>query len=239
MINQFKLIIGLNCVMILVSCHDVFMIGQNMEYSNGSTKHSYTRKGNFLNKNFSGSTIRMQNGDDSQILSVSNDRQPSRQKGYVVTNPNDFFDNGIYHMKCITSGKSIGIHPNINGDQVYQFGTKCSPEYTYQIIRLKNNEFCLKNQSNKAIITETPSDPVVHGVIFSKKSKCKDQKWKFIYTGNKEFHLKNVKSNLTLELMMYSNNDGIPLISFFGSKTGKYQRFSFTLVDFVNSAFPI
>jgi hypothetical protein len=126
--------------------------------------------------------------------------QPSsKSPGYVVKTQADFFDEGVYCVRPVSSIKAVGLLHTKNYSKVDQTTEKCAPKFTYRVVRLNNSsEFRLENQSEKGVLTERFFKGPIHPISVKKWSNAKGQRWRFIDYRKGQLQVKSSKSKYVL-----------------------------------------
>jgi hypothetical protein len=151
---------------------------------------------------------------------------------YVVQDVEDFFDEGIYCMAIMNSGKAVGLYKKTHNNQIFQAGKSCTPEFTYRVLKTPSGDFKLENQSGKGYLTEYLQANNVFGPVRLADWKDKlAQKWKIVNSGNKEFQLFSSASSYPMGVGNDTSNDGQKVITYYHNYKNKTQKFRFTLVD--------
>jgi hypothetical protein len=99
-----------------------------------------------------------------KIYRMDGGKSPSGKIGYVVKDVRDFFDEGIYCMAAVHSGKALGLYKSTSNSQIFQAGRNCSPEFTYRVLKVYSGVFKLENQSGKGYLSESLNGGIVRPV---------------------------------------------------------------------------
>jgi hypothetical protein len=151
--------------------------------------------------------------------------------GYVVQDVEDFFDEGIYCIAAMNSGKALGLYKKTHNNQIFQAGKICTPEFTYRVLKTPSGAFKLENQSGKGYLTENLIGQHLGPVCLADWKDKLTQKWKIENFGNKEFQLFSSASGFPMDVDGGMSLDGRGIITYFINQKRKNQRFRFTLVD--------
>jgi hypothetical protein len=164
--------------------------------------------------------------------------KPVNEVGYQITTLNDFSDEGVYCIKNVNSGKSIGQFNDTN--IVKQNGTDCGTNFQFKILQIDNtDQYRIQSMTGKGVLTATNLNKPAHGITLAPYNKNNHaQKWIFRYRisenkQNKEIQIINVAKGHILDIPGGNKNNNVPVIAWFINNNNPNQRFTIRLVDLV------